>query len=204
MSDERNGGGKKIEGFKNLLKSCCDEAKDQIQKVEEKKKLETERHRKIKDNYDDWIKKQRPEAEKAAQTIIEWVNQFLVSDIWRELVSSLGSLKTGSNRELLVGYLDISRNIIYEGPSSNPYHPYGNQGYQSFLLDLSGNLLIANNVKYGKSHKLRNLADMMRYVDPVVLIKVAETIQNDSIWTIIQEEFQQRLKRCMKHGLDVD
>lgn len=205
MSKKGNDSKGKHEDFKNFFDDCLNQAKDEIKKIENKKFQETERHKKVQVIYDDWVKQQRPEAEKAVQTIIEWVNQFLVSDIWRELVSSLHGLKIGSDGEPIIGYIYISRNIIYEGPSPNPYHPYGNQGYQSFSLDLSGNLFVHNNVKYGKSYRLRNVEDILRYSNPVVLIEAAKTIQDGSIWNVMQEELQKRLKRCIKRSnFDVD
>ena len=199
MSNKKKGGGKSPKGFTDSLKNSFDEVKDKIKEIEEKNKLETERRKKVEEDYDKWFEKQRPEAEKAAQTILDWVNEFLASDAWREIVISFRSMNGGDedDREPLVKHVDISRTVIYQGPSPNPYYPYGSQGHQSLSLDLAGNLFVHNNVKYGKSYKIQNFAGMMEYVDPVVLIRVAKTIQDNSIWAVIQEELKKRLKNSV-------
>lgn len=213
MSKKREDDGKKAKDLMGSLRGCFDETKAKIQETENKKKLERERRKKVKDDYNKWLEEQRPEAKKAAQTILGWVHQFLASDTWREIASSLRSLtrideyaKDEDNEEPIVYNVDISRNIIYKGPSPNPYYPYGNQGYQSLSLDLAGNLFVHNNVKYGKSHEIKNYAGMMKYADPVVLQKIAETIKDDTIWTIIEEELEKSLKSATKRHdlLDLD
>lgn len=205
MSNKRKGGGTSGKDFMDSLNNCFNEVKARIRKVERKKKLETKRRKEIQDDYNKWLEKQKPEAEKAAKKILEWVNEFLASDTWREIVSSLRSLKRSDEdgkEEPIINYLDISRTVIYKGPSPNPFYPYGNQGYQSLSIDLAGNLFVHNNVKYGKSYKIQNFADMMQYVDPVVLIEVTKTMQNDSIWAIIQEELKKLLKNSVSRIRD--
>ena len=61
-------------------------------------------------------------------------------------------------------------------------------------LSFDGDLFVHNNVKYGKSHEIRNIKSMMGQVDLPIIIKIAETINNDSIWLIIEREIKRRIK----------
>ncbi len=199
MSEQKKDDGKKAKDLMDSLRGCFDEAKAKIQEIENKKKLERQRRKKVKDDYNKWLEEQRPEAEKAAQIILEWVKDFLASKMWEEITSSLRSLKMGNegDEELIINHLSISRTVIYDGPSPNPYHPHGKQGYQSFFIDLAGSLFVHEDVKYGKSYKLKSIEEMMRYVDLVVLVEVAKTMQDDSIWDIIKEKLAERLKKAV-------
>ena len=201
MSEQRKDDGKDTKDLMGSLRGCFDEVKAKIQETENKKKLERERRKKIKDDYGKWLKEQKPEAEKAAKKILDWVSKFLISDMWREITSSLRNLTSDEDDpEPIIYRLAISRTIIYEGPSPNPYYPYGTQGHQSFSIDLDGTLSVHHDVKYGKFYKLKSIGDMMKYVDPVVLVQIAETMQDDSVWGIIKEELKKSLKRAiLKH-----
>ncbi|MDP3792139.1 MAG: hypothetical protein Q8Q89_00175 [bacterium] len=205
MSKRRKDDGKGAQDLMSSLRGCFDEVKAKIQETENKKKLERERRKEVKDDYNKWLEKQRPEAEKAAQTILGWVDQFLASDIWREIAFSLHGLTRSveDDKEPVVYYVDISRTIIYKGPSPNPYYLYGNQGHQSLSLDLDGNLFVHEDVKYGKSYKLKNVEDMMRYADPIVLTKVAKTMQDNSVWAIIPERLKERLTNYVSRTQDL-
>ena len=113
----------------------------------------------------------------------------MASDIWQQLKTECATLIKGIN---------ISENITYTGPSKNPYHPYGTQGYQSLSLDFSGDLYVHNNVKYGKTYYIKNAKKMLDGVCLPVIITVAKSIEDQSVWQIIEQELVKTMKRRLK------
>ena len=178
-----------IKNLKHSLKELAHEIKGEKKHRQEKQEKEKQKRAKIQENYNNWFEKLRPEAEKSAHIIFEWVNQFLKSDSLKEIVSEVGEQ---------INSIDISENIIFEGPTLSIYHPYGRQGYQSLSLSFDENLFVHNNVKYGKSHEIRNVKNMIKEVHFPVIIKIAETIKDGSIWSIIEKELKRRLKNHVR------
>lgn len=146
----------------------------------EKQKQEKARRAKITQDYNDWLGELRPEAEKAAGIIFEWARSLTGSDSWRQFKAVYGSLISG---------VVVSCDITYSGPTNNPYHPYGTQqGHQSLSLDFDGVLRVSNNVKYGRTHEINSVEEMLRKVDSPIIIKVAETINNGTVWDVAIKE----------------
>ena len=177
------------------LKNLLDRKTGQIKKIkrEQEKKRAEKRKRQIKveNDYINWVEELRPEAEKSAHIILEWVEEILGSETWKKMKSDYIGTVSGIN---------ISENIVYEGPRNNYYHSYGTDGNQSLSLDFSGRIFVHNNVKYGKSYEIRNKKEMMQQVDFPVIIKIAETIKDGSIWGIIETELERRIEE----GIEIE
>lgn len=182
----------------NFLNEFAREIREGRAKREEKREQEKKRRRKIAEDYNNWLAKQEPKAKESTKIILDWVNQLLRSRAWRGLVSDYNDV---------LNRIDVSDDVTYGAPSNNPYHPYGTQGHQSLSLDFAGCLYVHNNVKYGKTYKIRNEKDMMKLVEPPIIIKIAETIEDGSIWSIIEKKIKwdgKRLARELKELEDLD
>lgn len=178
--------GKRISRLKKLLDKYTGEIKEKETRLEQKKEEERKRCKQVEDKHYSWVNELKPEAERSAQVILDWVEEVLKSNAWKDFKIKYGKQISG---------LGISKNIVYEGPSTNPYDPYGAQGNQSLRLDFSGNLYVNNNVKYGKSHKIRNKKELLKYTDFPVIIKIAETIKDESVWVVIEARLKKEKER---------
>lgn len=197
MSDNQTKGG--LSKLRDVVGPLLEEIQEARQAREEKKKEERSRRQKVSNNYAKWLEELRPEAEKSARIIFDWVNALVKSDDWDDFCERYSGL---------INYLDISENIIYDGPSPNPYYPYGEQGHQSLSVDLRGRLYVHNNVKYGKTYELSKPRAILENVRFPVIIKIAKTITDGTIWTIIERQtrlrFSQNLDSARKQIDDTD
>lgn len=176
---------KQEDRIKQALDRFVHEINESNKRISKKKKEQKEKEAKAKKEYNDWREKLRSEAERSANIIFEWVGQLLRSDFWNKFRSDYGAH---------IGDLPVSENITYNGPRPNPYHPYGTDGFKSLSLDISGTLYVHHHVKYGKSHEIRNIKDILEYVDFPIIIQIATTVSDNSIWSIIERELDRKIK----------
>lgn len=143
--------------------------------IEEKNHQQEEKKRQAVQKYDLWFKRFGDKARKAADVIWDWYKKFLTTQSFHELTVALGEHE---------GEICISRIISCEEPHKDFL---GDIIYrQQLTLDLAGNLFVHNCTKYGKAHLLRQKEDLLRFVVTTVLIGVADTIDDGTIWDLIE------------------
>lgn len=172
---------KNLNGLKSSLQEFASQIRDKRKRKLEMAKKIADEDRKVETEYNNWLNKLRPKAEKSARVIFSWIEDLLKSKELKELVVEY--------RDIMES-IPISENIIYKDPITHEA-----EGDKSFSLDFAGNLYVHHNVKYGKSYEIKNVDDMMREVDLPVIIKMADTIKSKSIWSIMKKEIKEELKR---------
>lgn len=139
-----------------------------------KEKEETVREQ-AKKRYDTWIQLHQKKAEQAAHVIWNWYSEFIDSLVFKQITHTLK--KTGKNEVL------ISKKIVCSMPSKNSSHDDTRK--QLLAIDCSGKLFVHNCVKYGKSYLLHDQDDLLEKVALPILMIIADTIRDETIWEII-------------------
>lgn len=124
--------------------------------------------------YQDWLKKHEVKALKAVQIIWNWYEEFISSPIFKEMANVMGEK----------GEVQISKIISCVVPERGSLE-YKREEKQMLAVDKSGNLFVHNCVKYGKSYEVCHREDMHEYVEIPVLIEIAGTITDETIWDIV-------------------
>jgi len=133
------------------------------------------KHKKSQEYRNKWYKKHEAKAKKSAGIIWKWYKKFIISPMFQEIVNSIN--------EVHLSRLSISRGITCQVPSG-----WGGEWEvtQFFTIDIRTRELFAHKVvKYGKSNKIDNVEDLLEYVEPPILIAVAEKITNNTIWDVV-------------------
>ncbi len=146
--------------------------------VEDRLKHETVVHGiKAREARDAWYEARRAVSEKSATVILQWFQEAIISPVFQALSEEL--------RRVGIQMVTISGIISCEVPS--PF--FIGKAYrenQSLGIDLGdATLRVHNHVKYGQSHQLKTATDYWEHVEPQVLAKVAASINDGSIWDII-------------------
>lgn len=173
--------GKNLSNLKSSLKEFAGQIKVKRERELEIAQKKADERIKTETKYDNWLKKLRPKAEKSARVIFSWIGDLLKSEEWKEFMVEYQDI---------IKSISISEDITYKDEITHQF-----EGNKSFDLSFDGDLWVHHNVKYGKSYEIRDVEDMMQKVDFPVIIKMADTIKNQSIWLIIARENKENFKR---------
>jgi len=168
----------KEKGLRNLQKRLQKTERTE-KKAEELRKKERHRqdikNKKAKQIRQKWYQEHRPLAEIAAGIIWKWYQEFIVSPVFKKIANSM--------RKAHLSSLEISHKITGRTPAGD-----GDYFEESriFALDIRENKLFVHMmVKYGRCERINAIEDLLEYVCIPILITMAETITNDTIWSII-------------------
>lgn len=186
---ERNPQGEPFQEFlAGHLEKRAEAAQEQLEEIEQEK----QRRKEAAQKWRAWRKNQRPQAKEAARKILDWVDTFLISEPYQNILAFNRKMKPREDGiRGLVSRLRISDIISYKRPSK-----YGGMESHSqcLSLNLRGELSVLNTVKYGKRYRLRTVGDMLKLVDPPVLIQAAEAIESGRVLDIIKQNLEQELE----------
>lgn len=148
---------------------------------EEETRIENERIRIAKQRYLDWREKYKIQSEKSAGIIWNWYQELVASEDFQEIVTAIKKVcdNPGVRISLRIS-LRISKII------KCLVVPYNWTEKQFLGISISdGKLFVHDCGKYGKSHAINGTRDLLEHVMPPILIEIAETITNGTIWDII-------------------
>lgn len=130
--------------------------------------------------YQEWYAKYKTQSENSANLIWKWYCEFIASKAFEEITSSL---KNTCSRELWV-----SETIECVRPSRwDPSPKHDNFERQVLSINIcQSKLFVHNLVKYGRSHEIKGVPDLLEHVEIPVLIEIAKTITDKTIWDIIE------------------
>lgn len=121
-----------------------------------------------------WLEKHRPKVTKAARTVWRWCGQFIAS---REFKEFQGVFRRSAKTMRISDIKECS---------APAWEFLGNWSWKQLLsIDISGNLYVHNCVKYGKSFPINKEGDLLIYVNWMILIQIAQTITDETIWDIV-------------------
>lgn len=178
MMSEKDIGAKKID---ELIKeaTCKKEAQDQrIEDDRRKSKLAKIRADK---KYTAWIRQYEARARSSAIIIWGWYKEFISSGKFRQLSGILKQLSPDS--KIFVSEIHICQTPTCVHGFSADYYIIDKQ---MMSINAEGKLYVYNCIKYGKSYPILKSEDLLRYVRLPILIAVAETITDGSIWGIVK------------------
>lgn len=126
-----------------------------------------------------WSNKYKVIGCSSAIVIWDWCKEFISSAEFRQLAETLKKLDPKSR-------IIISRIHTCETPA----YVLGLSGRdvidkQMLSISIAGELYVHNCVKYGKSYPIPKSTELIRYMRVPILIAVAETINDGSIWDIV-------------------
>lgn len=170
-------GEKEEKGIKKIRKRV----QQRIQEQEKERETQKEAARKEKENkekaeqiYKNWLKKHGAKACASTHVIWNWYKEFISSRIFKEIADAMGE-----NGEICISKI-ISCSIPWKDLLI-----YRRKEEQMLVVDNSRNLFVHNCVKYGKSYKICGREDLLKHVELPVLIEIAETITDETIWDIV-------------------
>lgn len=162
--------------FSGKLKSLLEQEKSRIQpKIDEEDKRK-KRQRAVDEAHWRLLASQKNDFEnvRAAGVILKWVVDFTASENFNILkeVSIL--------RQKERPYSIISDALVWISTTISN---------QMLFIAVEGvKLSVANNVQYGRSHKLGSVTEILEHVKPEVIREVAKTIENGDIEDVILVE----------------
>jgi len=170
---------KNLEKFKHRVNQYLDKEEKKRRSEEEERQVEADLEKKAKKRLNDWYEKHRVQSENSAKIIWDWYQEFIASDNFREITEPLKKTRAKE--------ISISKVIHCKVPDSwNGERDWSRK--QLLAIDMSEGerkLFVHNYVKYGKSHEITNANDLLEHVFPPVLIAIAKTITDETIWDII-------------------
>jgi len=153
--------------------------KEKQRKNKKKEKiLEEELEERASDKkYKAWLKIHKPKFQKAAKIIWSWYQKFIASKEFEDMAIKL--------EKLYLNEIGISEVIAGNTRSGGPD--------QFLSIDFKEGLFVHSCVKYGKSKPIEELDDLLECVEFPVLIEIAETIKDKTIWAIIDDKINSEL-----------
>lgn len=149
--------------------------KKAIKAREKKHRQEELAHAKGQEKRRKWYKSYEAEAKKAAKVIWKWYEEFLASSIFQEIVDS--------KNETHFSKLKISEGISCHVPTGWGGKWERNQWLTIDMYDKK--LFVHTAAKYGKAASIEEMKDLLKWVEPPIIIAFAKTIKSGAIWDII-------------------
>lgn len=166
---------KKEEGLDKLMDRVrqINLEREERRKIDKRINRELEsKHLQAKRIYDQWVKKHKVPSQKAAKIIFNFYQELINSPTFKDVAATLSTYKN----------IKVSERTDCFVPSNLGG---GSTQTQSLTIDCKGRLFVHNHGKYGKAYQISNVEDLLNYVLPPILIRVSETITNETIWDII-------------------
>lgn len=166
--------------FLNQLESVLDQERQRIQpKLEEEERKEKRQlkadaaRRRLREN-----QKQDPDNIRAASVILQWTANFIATEEFTTL-KELSALRA---KEKFGNMCPIYKTIIISAEISD----------QGLVIEIENarqaHLEVVNYFKYGCSHKVSTMAEILEHVKPELIKEVARTIEENEIEYIILDE----------------
>ncbi len=148
--------------------------KNKILKAENEAQRTVEEEIKEKKLYfDSYLHEKKPQSQEAAKLILEWVNEFITSDVFKHIATP-------------------GKHIRISNVSSSPIWWYTKTipKIQYFYLNCKGNLYVHNDERYGKSHLIETIDDALAHAGINLLSDTADSIRDDYIVVIITNHIE--------------
>lgn len=156
--------------------------KERIRKEKEARRLEEVAARKKEEDrkkaakiYEVWLENHRSQARAAARIVWDWYEEFISTQIFRELS---GTLKARHKDKIW-----ISKILTCSVPLKDNLRDWPEK--QILNIDPSGKLFVHDCFKYGKTYLINQKGDLLKYVAWPILIAVAKTITDETVWDIL-------------------
>ncbi|MBI2635414.1 MAG: hypothetical protein HYW79_02610 [Parcubacteria group bacterium] len=170
---------KRDEGLKALAKQINECAKKEKiarrQRECEEREKETNK-RKAEEIFNNWLKSYEVKAREATHIIWGWYREFIATSIFQKFVRALHDSDKSRIR--------ISKIVECLKPSRHSLHHF--KEIQLLTVNMDQSLFVHNCIKYGKSYEIRGIEDLLVYVEWPILIEIAATITDETIWEIIK------------------
>lgn len=176
---------KKEKGFQRIRQLI----KEYIRKEKEARRLEEVAARKKEENrkkaakiYEVWLENHRSQARAAARIIWDWHEEFISTQTFRKLA---GTLKARYKDKIWIpnDKIWISKMLTCSVPCKDYLRDWPEK--QILSINHSGKLFVHNLFKYGKTYPINQRGDLLKYVAWPILIAVAKTITDETIWDVI-------------------
>ena len=171
---------KNLEKFKHRVNQYLDKEEKQRRREEEEEQAKNASRKKAEKKLHDWYEGHRVQSENSAKIIWDWYQEFITSDNFQEIIKLLKDKRAKE--------INISKVIHCQVPNSYRIdYPDWNKK-QLLAIDISKQkrkLFVHNYVKYREPREITSADDLLKHVFPPVLIEVAQTITDETIWDII-------------------
>lgn len=168
------------------------------QRVQERQQTRRKKESNAREVYRKWKGQKKRQQERGARQILRWVQQFLLSNTYKEILALRGRRR---NHPGDLYSLTISSIVTYERPTSWG----GTQTWsQRLLLGMNGQLYVREVVKYGRSTPIRTVEEVLQYVDPPVILQTAQEMESGDVWKLIQEGLAAELRYLQKDLRDME
>lgn len=163
--------------MKKLIEEATRRKEANEQRIKDDRlKLELEK-KEIAKKYAAWSNKYKVIGHSSATVIWDWYKEFSSSERFRQLVEALEKINPQS--KIFVSRIHTCKTPAYVFGFSGD-HDVSDK--QRLSINIAGELYVHNLVKYGKSCPILQSAELLRYVRVQILIAVAKTIADGSIW----------------------